>query len=129
MHDVMRKRLLRKLEALPEAQLYQVLDFIEFLEAKYAPGVAPEPTGLQRFAERFEDHMRARAISPRVMGGTMALLGAAGRVLDGIAEAGRELFGGGTRAARPEPAEGPGSPDGPGPAARDATSVAPGERG
>ncbi|HEY8468536.1 MAG TPA: DUF2281 domain-containing protein [Longimicrobiales bacterium] len=128
MHDVMRKRLLRKLEALPEAQLYQVLDFIEFLEAKYAPGVAPEPTGLQRFAERVEDRMRARAISPRVMGGAMALLGAAGRVLDGIAQTGRELFGGGPPAAKPEPpAEGPRSPAGPGPAARDATSVVPGE--
>jgi len=125
MHDVMRKRLLRKLEALPEAQLYQVLDFIEFLEAKYAPGVAPEPTGLQRFAERVEDRMRARAISPRVMGGAMALLGAAGRVLDGIAQTGRELFGGGPSAARPErSADGPGSPA---PAARDATSASPGE--
>ena len=41
MHDVMRKRLWRKLEALPDEQLYQVLDFIEFLEAKYAPGKAP----------------------------------------------------------------------------------------
>jgi hypothetical protein len=131
MHDVMRKRLLRKLEALPEAQLYQVLDYIEFLEAKYAPGVAPEPTGLQRFAERVEDRMRARAIAPRVMGGAMTLLGAAGRVLDGIAQTGREIFGGGPAPARPEPAparpeppaEHPGAPPGPGPAARDATSA------
>ena len=50
MHDVMRKRLWRKLEALPEEQLYQVLDYIEFLESKYAPGAAAEPGSLQRFA-------------------------------------------------------------------------------
>ncbi len=95
MHDVMRKRLWRKLEALPEEQLYQVLDYIEFLEAKYAPGAAAEPGGLQRFAERVEDRMRARAIAPRVMGGAMTLLGAAGRVIDGIAQTGTEIFGGG----------------------------------
>jgi len=95
MHDIMRKRLWRKLEALPEEQLYQVLDFIEFLEAKYAPGVAAEPGSLQRFAERVEDRMRARAISPRIMGGAMTLLGAASRVIDGIAQTGKELFGGG----------------------------------
>lgn len=95
MHDVMRKRLWRKLEALPEEQLYQVLDYIEFLEAKYAPGAAAEPGGLQRFAERVEDRMRARAIAPRVMGGAMTLLGAAGRVIDGIAQTGKEIFGGG----------------------------------
>lgn len=94
MHDVMRKRLWRKLEALPEQQLYQVLDYIEFLEAKYAPGAASEPGGLQRFAERLEDRMRARAVAPRVMGGTMTLLGAAGRLIDGIAQTGKELLGG-----------------------------------
>ncbi|MFO7259934.1 MAG: DUF2281 domain-containing protein [bacterium] len=106
MHDIMRKRLWRKLEALPDEQLYQVLDFIEFLESKYAPGAAAEPGGLQRFAERVEDRMRARAISPRIMGGAMTLLGAASRVLDGIAQTGRELLGGGATGAagRPEAA-------------------------
>mgnify|MGYP001294426415 CR=1 FL=1 len=99
MHDVMRKRLWRKLEALPEEQLYQVLDYIEFLESKYAPGAAAEPGSLQRFAERVEDRMRARAISPRIMGGAMTLLGAAGRVIDGIAQTGKELFGGGPTGA------------------------------
>jgi len=122
MHDVMRRRLWRKLEALPDEQLYQVLDFIEFLESKYAPGKAAEPTGLQKFAERVEDHMRERAIAPRIMKGALGLLGTAGRMLDGIAGAGRELLDtvtggdtgtngtqGGARngVARPRPAEPP----------------------
>ena len=34
MHDVLRQRLLRRIESLPEAQVYQVLDFIEFLEPR-----------------------------------------------------------------------------------------------
>jgi len=94
MHDVMRKRLMRKLEALPDEQLYQVLDFIEFLEVKYAPGRAPEPTGLQRFAERFEDRMRLREVAPKAMSGTMKLIGTAGRFVNALAEAGQGVVEG-----------------------------------
>lgn len=94
MHDVMRKRLWRKLEALPDEQLYQVLDFIEFLEAKYAPGRAPEPSGLQRFAERLEDRLRFREVAPKAMAGTMKLIGTAGRVMDVLAEAGQGVVEG-----------------------------------
>ncbi len=44
MHDVLRTRLLRKLESLPEAQVYQVLDYIEFLESKYSTPIwLPRP--------------------------------------------------------------------------------------
>jgi hypothetical protein len=92
MHDVMRKRILRKLETLPEAQLYQVLDFIEFVESKYAARAEIEPSALQRFAERLEDRMRARSLAPSAMVGTMKILGTAGRVLDGLTETGRELL-------------------------------------
>ncbi len=49
MHDVLRTRLLRKLESLPEEQVYQVLDYIEFLETKYARDVSEEASGLQNF--------------------------------------------------------------------------------
>ena len=94
MHDVMRRRLMRKLEALPDEQLYQVLDFIEFLEAKYAPGRAPEPTGLQRFAERLEDRMRLREVAPKAMSGTMKLIGTAGRFVNALAEAGQGVVEG-----------------------------------
>jgi hypothetical protein len=94
MHDVMRKRLMRKLEALPEEQLYQVLDFIEFLESRYAAAKAVEPDGLQRFAERLEDRMRIRALAPRAMSGTMKVIGTAGRVWDNLAGAGQGLLTG-----------------------------------
>lgn len=94
MHDVMRKRLLRKLEVLPDEQLYQVLDFIEFLEQKYARERAVEPDGLQRFAERLEDRMRVRALSPRAMSGAMKVIGTAGRVWDNLAGAGQGLLSG-----------------------------------
>jgi hypothetical protein len=94
MHDVMRKRLWRKLESLPDEQIYQVLDFIEFLESKYVQRPPVEASGIQRFAERLEDRMRARDLAPRAMAGTMKLIGTAGRVLDNLAGAGQELLKG-----------------------------------
>ena len=58
MHDVLRQRLMRTIESLPDEQIYQVLDYIEFLEAKYAEADAVEASGLQKFAEGFDhfDH-------------------------------------------------------------------------
>jgi hypothetical protein len=105
MHDVLRNRILRKLEVLPAAQLYQVLDYIEFLESKYASGIAPEPHGLQRFAERLEDRMRARTVAPRYIGGAMSALGAAGRMVEQIAGVGRELAAEWEAATQREPGQ------------------------
>lgn len=91
MEDVTRKRVMRRLEALPEEQLYQVLDFIEFLEAKYARLAGRKPDAFQQFAERVEDQMRVRSLAPRAMRGTMKVMSTAGRVLDGVRDLGRGL--------------------------------------
>jgi len=91
MEDVTRKRVLRRLEALPEEQLYQVLDFIEFMEAKYARMAARKPDAFQQFAERVEDQMRVRSLAPRAMRGTMKVMSTAGKVLDGFRDIGRGL--------------------------------------
>jgi len=91
-HDVLRDRLQRKLEVLPEAQLYQVLDYIEFLESKYAPGRAVPPSALQKFAERLEDGMRLRNVAPQVISGTVGLVGTASRVFRGVSDAGKEIL-------------------------------------
>mgnify|MGYP000479411631 CR=1 FL=1 len=64
MHDVLRTRVLRKLESLPEDQVYQVLDYIEFLESKYAQDLPSETSALQSFAEKLEDQLRRRTVSP-----------------------------------------------------------------
>jgi hypothetical protein len=108
MEDVTRKRVLRKLDALPEAQLYQVLDYIEFLEAKYARAAAREPDPFQRFAERVEDQMRVRALAPRAMRGTMKLMSTAGKVLDGVRDLGRDIVAPSERDREP----GAGGPNG-----------------
>ena len=93
MNDVLRDRLWRKLDALPEQQLYQVLDYIEFLESKYAPGRSAPPSALQKFAERLEDGMRLRNVAPKVISGTVGLVGTANKVMKGVSEAGKGIIG------------------------------------
>ncbi|HUF51046.1 MAG TPA: hypothetical protein VMN60_09450 [Longimicrobiales bacterium] len=89
----MRERLWRRLEALSSEQLYQVLDYVEFLEAKYAKAAAQQPDALQKFAERLEDGMRMRSVAPKVISGTVGLLGTARRVMRTVSDAGREILG------------------------------------
>jgi hypothetical protein len=93
MHDVLRDRLWRKLDALAEPQLYQVLDYIEFLESKYAPGRSMPPSQLQKFAERLEDGMRLRNVAPKVITGTVGLMGTANKVFKGVSDAGKTVLG------------------------------------
>ena len=88
MEEVTRKRVMRLLEALPEEQLYQMLDYMEFLQAKYAREAGRKPDPFQQFAERVEDQMRLRSVAPKAMKGTMKLMSTAGRVLDGVRDLG-----------------------------------------
>lgn len=94
MHDVLWARVKRKIESLPEAQVYQVLDYIEFLESKYAQAdLKKQATGLQRLAEGLEDRLRKRAFNPSNIREAFQLIAAADRALSGVARAGREILG------------------------------------
>jgi hypothetical protein len=93
MHETLRRRILRRLEALPEAKLYQALDYIEFLESQYArPVSTDEVSGLQRLAERLEDGLRKRTVSPSSLREAFQLIAAADRVLSSVTEAGKEIL-------------------------------------
>ena len=92
MHDILRQRLMRKIESLPEEQVYQILDFIEFLESKYGTDVAEETSGLQRFAEAMEDKLRKKAMSPATLREAFQLISAADRVLANVSSAGKKLM-------------------------------------
>ena len=121
MHEILRKRIMRRLEALPEAKLYQILDYIEFVESRYGEPSTP-PTGLQSFAERLEDRMRARSVVPTVMSGTMKVFGAAGKVLDEVSSVGRGLVEGIGEGLAPPAGTGPRAvPDDPSAEEADAT--------
>ena len=84
---------MRTLETLPEAQLYQVLDYIEFLGSKYAQGPSKEPDVLTKFAERFEDSMRMRNVAPKVIGGALGFMGTAQKFARGVSDASKDLLG------------------------------------
>jgi hypothetical protein len=92
MHDVLRERFLRKIESLPDEQIYQILDYIEFLESKYAAAAAVEASGLQKFAEGLEDKLRRKAVSPSTIREAFQLISAADRVLSGVSSAGRQIL-------------------------------------
>jgi hypothetical protein len=93
MNEVLRQRLWRHIEALPEEQVYQVLDYIEFLSSKYSrtPVRAPD-SGLIRFGERLEDKMRAQGVALRAMRSALDAVSTADRVIAGLSEAGRSLI-------------------------------------
>jgi hypothetical protein len=91
MHDILKDRILRRLEALPEDRLYQVLDYIEFLESKYAKRQAPPPNVLQRFAEGIEDTLRAGNVSASNVAEAMGFMSKAMGVLSGVAAAGASV--------------------------------------
>jgi hypothetical protein len=93
MHDVLRQRLLRRIESLPESQVYQVLDFVEFLESKYARDARVEPTVLQKFAEGVEDKLRKQAMNPATLREAFQLIAAADRVLADVSSAGKQILG------------------------------------
>jgi hypothetical protein len=91
MNPTLRDRLLRKLDTLSDERGYQVLDYVEFLESKYAEK-APSPLSLlQRFTEGVEDRLRSGGVAASTVVETMGLLNRAAGVLGGVAAAGMSV--------------------------------------
>jgi hypothetical protein len=80
-----RDRLQRKLETLSDERLYQVLDYVEFLETKYAERAASPVSFFQRLTESVEDKMRVGGLSVGAITETVGLLNKAANVLNGVA--------------------------------------------
>jgi hypothetical protein len=93
-NDILRDRLKRKLEMMPDDKLDQVLDFIEFLDSKYAPRNAPPPNPLTRFAEGVESTLRAGKVSANAISGTMNIMNKAVGAISGVAAAGKSVANG-----------------------------------
>ena len=112
MNAFLRDRILRKLETLPDERLYQVLDYVEFLDSKYAERQSPPPGIFTRFAETVEDQLRAGRVSASAISETMNLMNRAMGVLNGVAAAGKSVANDIVSAARPaeRPATEPSTP-------------------
>ena len=107
MNDFMKERILRRLETLSDERLYQVLDYIEFLESKYAQHAGAPPNVFQRFAEGVEDTMRAGRLSTSAVAETMGLMNKAMNVLSGVAAAGKSVANDVVNAATQKPSQPP----------------------
>ena len=93
MNTYLRDKLLQKLETLSDERGYQVLDYVEFLESKYAERQAATASGnpLTRFADAVEDRMRAGKVSATTIAETMGFMSKAMGVLNGAAAAGKSV--------------------------------------
>ena len=91
MNQFLRDRILRKLDTISDERAYQVLDFVEFLESKYAERQNPSANVFQRFAETVEDKLRAGRVSAATISETMSLMNKAMGVLSGVAAAGKSV--------------------------------------
>ena len=90
MDELMKDRVLRRLDSLPDEKVHQVLDYIEFLESRF--GDRSGPSTLEKIADRVEDTMRAGRVSVSAIKGTREVFDAAGRVVQGIADASRTMI-------------------------------------
>ena len=91
MNEHLRERILRKLEALSDERGYQVLDYVEFLESKFAERQTPTGNTFTRFTEAVEDRLRAGKVSASAIAETMGLLNRAANVLNGAVAAGKSV--------------------------------------
>ena len=98
MNDLLRQRIMRRLESLPDERAYQILDFIEFLESKYAERAAPGGI-LAKITETVEDTMRAGKLPIQAISGTMGLVDGAAKVMKGLAAAGHAVMDEAVKAA------------------------------
>jgi hypothetical protein len=117
MNESLKQRILRRLDAMPDERGYQILDYVEFLESKYAERA--NPTGiLAKITETVEDTMRAGKIPVKAITGTMSVMDSAGKLMKGLAAAGSAVVDEAVKAAGSgaRPLErGPGGPPAPPP--------------
>ena len=90
MNEQLKQRILRRLETLADERGYQILDFVEFLESKYAARAAPSNL-FAKISEGIEDTMRAARIPIKAISGTTGLMDSAGKVMKGVAAAAQSV--------------------------------------
>ncbi len=91
MNEQLKQRIQRRLEALSDERGYQILDYVEFLESKYAERVNPTNL-LARISEGIEDTMRYAKLPIKAISGTAGLVDSAGKVMKGVAAAAESVM-------------------------------------
>ena len=91
MNEHLRDRILRKLETLSDERGYQVLDYVEFLESRYAERQSPSANAFTRFTEAIEDKLRAGKVSASAIAETVGFMNRAANVLNSAVETGKNM--------------------------------------
>jgi hypothetical protein len=91
MNEHLRDRILRKLDTLADERGYQILDYVEFLESRYAERQPSTASAFTRFTEAVEDRLRAGKVSASTIAEAMNLMNRASNVLNGALAAGRSV--------------------------------------
>lgn len=86
MNEQLRDRIARRLEALPDERGLQILDYVEFLESKYAERSTPTNI-FARLSDTVQDTMRAGKLPLEAISGTVGFFDGASKVIRGIASA------------------------------------------
>jgi hypothetical protein len=106
MNDLLKQRITRLLETLDDENAYQVLDYAEFLNSKYAE--RGQPSGfLAKITETVENTMRAGKIPIQAISGTMSVMDSAAKVMKGLAAAGQAVVDEAVKAAETRPGNDP----------------------
>jgi hypothetical protein len=101
-----RERILARLDAMTDERAFQVLDYIEFLDSKYARREPPTgvPGLIAKLQETVEDGLRAGKVSAGTVAETLGFMQKAVNVVSGVAAAGQsvasDLAGVASRAAQ-----------------------------
>jgi hypothetical protein len=110
MNEHLRDRILRKLETLSDERGYQVLDYVEFLESRYAERESPTSSTFTRFTEAIEDKLRASKVSASAIAETVGFMNRAANVLNNAVETGRNMANELVNTTRPSGTPPPGPP-------------------
>lgn len=107
MNDVLKQRIMRKLEAMTDERGYQILDYVEFLESKYAQRSTPDNI-FAKVTETVEDVMRAGKLPVKAISGTMGIMDSAGKMMKGVVAAAQAVVDEAVQATQTKPAVKPG---------------------
>lgn len=90
MNEQLRDRILRRLETLPDERGLQLLDYVEFLESKYAERAAPSNI-FARISDTVQDTMRAGKLPLEAITGTVGFFDGASKVVKGLSAAAQSV--------------------------------------
>lgn len=106
MSDALRRRIAERLEGFSDEKLTQVLDYVAFLDSEYNQSERSRST-LEKIVTGVEDTLRAARAPVAAVTGTVNAMDAAGRVMRGLAAAGKTILDEAAATVRPKPASAP----------------------